>query len=66
MHQRQNKALSWTDDSHVVWRKVGVECIKDKNKALSWTDDSHVVWRKVGVECIKDKIKRYLGLMTRM
>ena len=27
----ENKALSWSDESHVVWQKVGAECIKDKN-----------------------------------
>ena len=26
-----NKALFWTDESRVVWQKVGAECIKDKN-----------------------------------
>ena len=27
----ENKALSWSDESRVVWQKVGAECIKDKN-----------------------------------
>ena len=27
----ENKTLSWSDGSHVVWQKVGAECIKDKN-----------------------------------
>ena len=27
----ENKALSWSDESHVVWQKVGTECIKDIN-----------------------------------
>ena len=27
----ENKALSWSIESHVVWQKVGTECIKDIN-----------------------------------
>ena len=27
----ENPALSWTDESPVVWQRVGAECIKDKN-----------------------------------
>ena len=27
----ENQELSWTDESHVVWQRVGEECIKDKN-----------------------------------
>ena len=27
----ENHALSWTDESHVVWQRAGAECIKDKN-----------------------------------
>ena len=27
----ENQALSWTEESHVVWQMVGAECIKDMN-----------------------------------
>ena len=27
----ENQALSWTEESHVVWQRVGEESIKDKN-----------------------------------
>ena len=27
----ENQALSWTDESRVVWQRVGEECIRDKN-----------------------------------
>ena len=26
-----NQVLSWTEESHVVWQRVGAECIRDKN-----------------------------------
>ena len=30
-YQMETQALSWTEESHVVWQRVGAKCIKDKN-----------------------------------